>query len=72
MLTKSLLYNVAIFTGMPYIPESSKYLEFISLRWKEPYYDNFQCHKPQEAHFRVHGRFYEDFKTENLDPLFPS
>jgi hypothetical protein len=30
--TKSLLCNVVVFTGMPYILESSSYLEFISLR----------------------------------------
>jgi len=40
-LTKSLLCNFAVFTGMPYIPESSKYLEVISLIWKEPYQYKF-------------------------------
>jgi hypothetical protein len=41
LLTKSLLCNIAILTKMPYYSESSKYLEFISLRWKEPYDDKF-------------------------------
>jgi len=57
---------------MPYIPKSSKYLEFISLRWKEPYYDKFQSHKLQEGYFSVQGRFSADSNSEKLDPLFPS
>jgi hypothetical protein len=72
LLTKSLLCNIAIFTGMPYMPESSKYLEFISLRWKELYYDKFQCHKLQEGYFSVQGRFYANFNSEKSDLLFPS
>jgi hypothetical protein len=71
-LTKSLSCNVVVFTGMPYIPESSKYLEFISLRWEEPYYDKFQCHKLQECYFNVQGRFYTDSNSEKSDPLFQS
>jgi len=42
---------------MPYISESSKYLEFISLIWKKPYYDKLQCHKLQEGYFKM---FKED------------
>jgi hypothetical protein len=37
--TKSLLCNVADFTGMPYQFRVFKYSEFISLIWKWPYYD---------------------------------
>jgi hypothetical protein len=37
--TKSLSYTVADFTGMPYQFRVFKYLEFISLIWKGPYYD---------------------------------
>jgi len=37
--TKSLLCNVADFTGMPYQFRVFKYSEFISLIWKGPYYD---------------------------------
>jgi hypothetical protein len=36
---KSLLCNVADFTGMPYQFRVFKYSEFISLIWKWPYYD---------------------------------
>jgi hypothetical protein len=57
---------------MPYIPESSKYLEFISLRWKEPYYDKFQYHKLQEGYFSVQGRFCTDSNLKKSDPLFSS
>lgn len=71
LLTKSLSCNVASFTRMLYILESSKYLEFMSLRWKEPYYDNFQCHKLQESYFSVQGRFYLNSNSEKSDPLFP-
>jgi len=45
---------------MPYIPESSKYLEFISLRWKEPYNENFQCHKLHERYFNGQGKLCTD------------
>jgi hypothetical protein len=41
LLTKSLSYNDAALTGIPFISESSKYLEFISPIWKWPYYDKF-------------------------------
>jgi hypothetical protein len=37
--TKSLLCNIADFTGMPYQFIVFKYSEFISLIWKMPYYD---------------------------------
>jgi hypothetical protein len=37
--TKSLLCNVADFTGMPYQFRFFKYSKFISLIWKGPYYD---------------------------------
>jgi hypothetical protein len=56
---------------MPYISKSSKYLKFISLRWKEPYYDKFQCHKLQEGYFSVQGRFCVNSNSEKSDPLFP-
>jgi hypothetical protein len=52
LLTKSLLCNVVVLTRMPYYSESSKYLEFMSLIRKKPYYDKFQCHKFQEGYFR--------------------
>jgi hypothetical protein len=55
---------------MPYIPESSKYLEFIFLRWNEPYYDMFQCYKLQEGYFSVQRRFYADSNSKKSDPLF--
>jgi hypothetical protein len=71
-LTKSLSCNVVVFIGMPYIPESSKYLEFISLRWKKPYYEKFLCHKLQEGYFSVQGRFYANSNLEKSDPLFSS
>jgi hypothetical protein len=45
LLTKSLSCNVAVLTGIPFISESLKYSEFISLIWKESYYDKFQYHK---------------------------
>jgi hypothetical protein len=57
---------------MPYILESSKYLEFIFLRWKEPYYDKFQCHKLQESYFSIQGRFCADSNSEKSNILFPS
>jgi hypothetical protein len=72
LLTKSLSRNTAISIGMPYIPKSSKYLEFISLRWKEPYYDKFQCHKLQEGYFSVQGRFCANSNSKKSDPLFSS
>jgi hypothetical protein len=72
LLTKSLSCNVTVFTRMPYIPKSSKYLEFISLRWKDPYYDKFQSHKLLEGYFSVQGRFCVDSNSKKLDPLFPS
>jgi hypothetical protein len=72
LLTKSLSCNVVVFTGMPYIPESSKYLEFICLRWKGPYYDKFQCPKLQEGYSNVQGRFCADSNSQKLDHLFPS
>jgi len=71
-LTKSLSCNVAVFTEISYIPKSSKYLEFISLRWKEPYYDKFHCHKLQEGYFSIQGRFCADSNSEKSDPLFLS
>jgi hypothetical protein len=37
--TKLLSCTVADFTGMPYQFRVFKYSEFISLIWKEPYYD---------------------------------
>jgi hypothetical protein len=37
--TKSLSCTVTDFTGMPYRFRVFKYLEFISLIWKGPYYD---------------------------------
>jgi hypothetical protein len=52
--------------------ESSKHLEFMSLRWKEPYYDKFQYHRLQEGYFSVQGRFYANSNSEKSDPLFPS
>jgi hypothetical protein len=72
LLTKSLSCNVVVFIEMSYIPESSKYLEFISLRWEEPYYDKFQCHKLQEGFFNVQGRFCVNSNSEKSDPLFSS
>jgi hypothetical protein len=57
LLTKSLSCNVAILTGIPYYFRVFKFLDIISLIWKEPYYDKFQCHKLQEGNFRVSGRF---------------
>jgi hypothetical protein len=66
LLTKSLLCNVAVLIGMPYISESSKYLEFMSLIWKQPYYDKFQCHKLQQGYFRVPGRFCADSNSAKV------
>jgi len=33
---------------------------FISLIWKEPYHDKFQCHKLKEGYFSGPGRFCVD------------
>jgi hypothetical protein len=57
LLTKLLSCNVAALIGIPYYFRVFKYLEIISLIWKWPYYDKFQCHKLQEDNFKVPGRF---------------
>jgi hypothetical protein len=69
LLTKSLSCNVVVFTGMLYIPESSKYLEFISLKWKEHYYDKFSVTSVKKVISEVPGRLCAEFKTVNLKSL---
>jgi len=68
LLTKSLSCNVLVFTGTPYIPESSKYLEFIFLRWNEPYYDKFSVTSIKKVISEVLGRFCANSNSEKLDP----
>jgi hypothetical protein len=68
LLTKSLSCNVAVFTGMPYILESSSYLEFISLRWKEPYYDKFSVTSMKKSISEVLRRFCANSNSEKSDP----
>jgi hypothetical protein len=71
LLTKSLSCNVTVLTGIPFISESSKYLEFISLIWKEPYYDKFQCHKLQEGNSKVSERLCKVFQlSKSRNPCF--
>jgi hypothetical protein len=57
LLTKSLLCNVAVLNNDAILFRISTLLEFISLRWKKPYYDKAQCHKLQEGYFRDPRRF---------------
>jgi len=57
---------------MQYIPESSNYLEFISLRWKEPYYDKFSVTSMKKAISKVPGKFCADSNSEKSDPKIPS
>jgi hypothetical protein len=71
MLTKPLLCNV-VFIGMLYIPESLNYLEFISLRWKEPYYDKFNVTSMKKAISEVSERFCADSNLEKSDPKISS
>jgi hypothetical protein len=66
LLTKSLLCNVDILNRDAVLFRISSLLEFISLRWKEPYYDKFQCYKVQEGYFRVLGRFCADSNSEQV------
>jgi len=56
------------FTGMLYILESSKYLEFISLKWKESYYDKFSVTSTKKAISEVPGRFCANSNSEKSDP----
>jgi len=71
MLIKSLSCNV-VFTGMLYIPKSSNYLEFISLRWKEPYYDKFSVTSMKNAISKVPRRFCADSNSEKSNLKNPS
>jgi hypothetical protein len=57
---------------MPYISVSSNYLEFISLRWKEPYYDKFSVTSMRKAILKVPGRFCADSNSEKSNPKIPS
>jgi len=51
-LTKSVLCNVTVLNRDVVLFRISSLLEFISLRWKGHYYENFQFHKLQEGYFR--------------------
>jgi hypothetical protein len=74
-LTKSLLCNVAVFTGMLFISKSS---EFISLIWKEPFMTSSSVTSWKKATsvfkaiFSVQGRFCADSNSEKSDHMFPS
>jgi hypothetical protein len=70
LLTKSLSCNVVL-TRIPHYFRIIKYSEIISLIWKWPYYDKFQCHKLQEGNFRVPGRFWEVFNSAKVRSLVP-
>jgi len=71
MLTKSLSCNDVVLTGIPYYFRIIKYLEIISLIWKRPYYDKFQCPKLQEGNFRVPERFYKVSNSKKVKSLVP-
>jgi hypothetical protein len=45
-----------------------RYSEFISLMWKEPYYDKLQL---QEGYFSIQGKLCADSNSEKSDPMFP-
>jgi hypothetical protein len=66
MLTKSLLCNVTVLNRDAILFRISSLLEFISLRWKESYYDKFQCHMLQESYFRDPGRFCADSNSAKV------
>jgi hypothetical protein len=70
--TKSLLCNVAAFTGMPFISESSDIQSVLLLYGKSLIMTSCKCHKLQEGYFSVQGRFCVDFNAEKLDPKLPS
>jgi hypothetical protein len=56
---------------MPYISESSD-SEFISLIWKELYYDSYSVTSFKKATSEIQGKFYADSNSEKSDPKLPS
>jgi len=71
LLTKSLSCNVAVLIRIQYYCRIFKYSEIISLIWKGPYYDKFQCHKLREGNFRGLGRFCEVSNSPKVGSLVP-
>jgi hypothetical protein len=72
LLTKSLLYNVVAFTGMPYISESSDIQSLFLLCGKSRIMTSCKCHKLREGYFSVQGRFCVDSNSEKSNPKQPS
>jgi hypothetical protein len=69
LLTKSLSCNDTVLTGIPFYFRVFRCWEFISLIWKELYYDKFQCYKLQEGNFKIPGRFCEVSNSAKVRPL---
>jgi len=57
LLTKSLSCNVVVLNRVTVLFRISSLSEFISLRWKEPYYDKFSVTSIKKAIAEVPGRF---------------
>jgi hypothetical protein len=66
--TKSLLCNVAAFTGMPFISETSDIQSLFLWYGKSLFITKFERHKLQEGYFSVQGRFCADSYLDNSDP----
>jgi len=68
-LIKSLSCNDVVLTGIPFYFRVFRYSEFISLLWKEPYYDKFQCHKLQKRQFQSSRKILRSFQlSKSLIP----
>jgi hypothetical protein len=62
LLTKSLSCNDVVLTGIPFYFRLFRYSEFISLIWKVPYYDKFQCHKASRRQFQSSRKILWSFQ----------
>jgi hypothetical protein len=62
-----LLCNVAAFTGMPYISKSSDIQSFISLIWKEPYYDKLQVSQGSRRLFQYSRKIMCRFQLREVE-----
>jgi hypothetical protein len=70
--TKSLLYNVVVFTGIPCISESSNIQSLFIWCRKSLIMTSCKCHKLQEGYFSIQWRVYADSHSDKSDPMFPS
>jgi hypothetical protein len=71
LLTKSLLYNVAAFTGMLYISEPSDFQSLFIWYGKSLIMTSCSVTSFKNAISEIPWRFYADFNSEKSDPLFP-